>query len=259
MSSPEDRRGEEGAAADAGGGDRRRRRLGVLAAVAVAAVAVVAALAILSGGGDSAPQGLGGGEEQLAGQQEVDGLLAGVPQDGATLGDPDAPVTIVEFVDLQCPFCAEFARNAIPDIVREYVEPGDVKLELRLLHFLGEDSTEAAAMAAAAGEQDLMWQFTELFFLNQGRESSGYVTDEFLREVAEGVDGLDVERALAAAEGGQARDELARAEAAARTLGVSSTPSFFGRRDDGRLRELSLGDLTADALGEHIERLLPEG
>lgn len=248
---------EDGAAEDAAA-ERRKRRLGILAGVAVVAVAVVAALAIVSGGGDSAPQGLGG-DEQLAGQEEVDSLFAGIPQDGIALGDPEAPVTVVEFVDLQCPFCAEFSRNALPGIVRDYVEPGDVRLELRVLRFLGDDSGEAAAVAAAAGEQDLMWQFTDLFFANQGREGSGYVTEEFLRDIASGVDGLDVDQVLADARGAEAENLIARNEAAASTLGVESTPTFVGGPTDGRLRPLPIAELTTEALAEQIERIAPAG
>ena len=77
------------------------------------------------------------------------------------------------------------------------MRPGDVLYELRVISFLGEDSGEAAEMAAAAALQNRLYEFAETFYLNQGEENSGYVTEEFLTEIAEKTPGLDVEQALA--------------------------------------------------------------
>lgn len=231
-----------------------RQRLWLLVGVVVAAAVVVGALALASGG-DDGPQGLGDGSS-LQGQAEVNRLFAGIPQQGIALGDPDAPVTLVEFVDLQCPFCAQFARNELPELVRRYVRTGKVRIELRVLTFLGEDSLRAGQVAAAAAEQDKGWQFADLFFANQGPENSGYATDEFLREVASGVDGLDADKALADAKGPVAAAELRRAEAAAKTLGVNSTPTFFASRRGGTLEQLELLELDADAVGAEIDSRL---
>jgi protein-disulfide isomerase len=230
-----------------------RRRLWLMGAVVVAAAVVVAVLALASGG-DDGPQGLGSGE-RLSGQAEVNRLLADVPQQGIAIGDPKAPVTVVEFVDLQCPFCAAFARDELPELVRRYVRTGKVRMELRVLTFLGPESLTAGQVAAAAAEQDRGWQFADLFFHNQGQENGGYVTEPFLRQVAEGVDGLDADRALAAADGPAASELLRQAEAAARTLGVKSTPTFFARRGGGTLEQLQVRELTAAAVGAEIERV----
>jgi protein-disulfide isomerase len=243
---------EQRAAAEEGA-ERRRRRLWLLGGVVVAAAVVVGVLALASGG-DDGPQGLGGGSS-LQGQAEVNRTFAGIPQRGIALGEPDAPVTLVEFVDLQCPFCAAFARDELPELVRRYVRTGEARIELRLLTFLGEDSLRAGQVAAAAAEQDRGWQFADLFFNNQGQENSGYVTEQFLREVAGGVEGLDVDKALADADGPAAAAQLRRATAAAETLGVSSTPTFFASRRGGTLEQLQLGELTAEAVGAEIDRL----
>ena len=66
------------------------------------------------------------------------------------LGDPDAPLTVTEYVDLQCPACAAAARETLPALVRDHVRTGKVKLEARTLHFLGPDSERAARFAAGA-------------------------------------------------------------------------------------------------------------
>jgi protein-disulfide isomerase len=134
---------------------------------------------------------------------------------------------------------------------------GKVRIELRVLTFLGEDSLRAGQVAAAAAEQNKGWQFADLLFNNQGPENTGYVTDEFLRGVASGVDGLDVDKALADAQGPAAASQLRRAEAAGKTLGVSSTPTFFASRRGGTLEQLELGELTAAAVGAEIDDRLP--
>ena len=64
-------------------------------------------------------------------------LLEGIPQDGTALGRPDAPVTLVEYADLQCPYCAQWARGAFPRLVRDYVRTGKLRIEFRGLVLIG--------------------------------------------------------------------------------------------------------------------------
>lgn len=246
MSSPDEDRGP-----------RTRQRLWLLAAVVVVAAVVVAVLAIANGASDEGPQGLGGGE-QLAGATETNALFDGIPQQGIELGDPDAPVTLVEFIDLQCPFCGQFARGTLPELVERYVRPGQLRIELQVLGALGDDSLEAAQVAAAASLQDRMWQFSEVFFRNQGKENSGYVTRRFLLEVAGSVDGLDGERALAEAGDQAVEDVVEGAARAAGTLGVSGTPTFYAGPTDGGLEELRVKALTIEALLDELQPLLDD-
>jgi protein-disulfide isomerase len=219
------------------------------------AAAIVAVLAIASGGDDDGPQGLGGGE-QLAGADKVESVFDGIPQEGMRLGDPGAPVTVVEFVDLQCPFCASFAREALPEIVERYVRPGRVRLEMRLLDFVGRDSRRAAAMAIGAAEQDKAWQFSELLFQNQGRENTGYVTPSYLRRIAAGVEGLDVDRAIADAETPATAARLAEDRRLAAQVKVTGTPDFYGARTGRKLKQLGLSGLSAAELSAYIDELL---
>jgi protein-disulfide isomerase len=211
--------------------------IGVLATLIVAAAIVVSQ----TGAGDEAgPSG-----DLAADAAQVEETLADVPQSGNRLGDPDAPQTVVEFVDMQCSFCAEFARRALPEVIDQRVRTGELALELRVISFLGEGSDEAAELAAAAQLQDRLWELTELFFLNQGEEGTGYVTEEFLTELAEATPGLDADQALDERGSEQTGELLADNEAEATRLGVAATPSFVLLGPDGDT-ELRLSELTAE-------------
>ncbi len=151
------------------------------------------------------------------------------------LGEPGAPVTVTEFVDLQCPVCAEAARTTLPTLLRDHVRTGDVKLEARTLQFLGPDSVVAARAAAGAEAQGKLWPFLAAFYANQGQENSGYATDDFLRGVAASA-GVNGDEALAYAQTDAAADRLNQANAEAQTRGINSTPSFVVTGPDGKTK-----------------------
>ena len=224
---------------------RRRRllRLGGVAGVAAIAV-VVAVLVSTSGGRDTAVRGT-----------QAAALLEGIPERNGVLGDPDAPVTVTEFVDLQCPVCARASASTLPAIVDGYVRTGKVKLEVRTLSFLGPDSVRAAQVAAAAERQGRLWPFLEVFYANQGTENSGYVTDEFLRRVATEA-GVDADAALAGADGAFAQRRLERADAAAARLGVSGTPTLVVAKGDGPQRPLAGDPLDPASVSAALDREL---
>jgi len=227
----------------------------LLGGAALAAAVVVAVLvAISSGGGDTGSSG--GGRPQGAG--EVARLFQGIPQRGLTLGRPDAPVTMIEFADLQCPFCAEYADNALSTLVQRYVRSGKMRLELHLISIIGPDSDPARATAAAAAEQNRMWNFSELFYRNQGQENSGYVTGPFMRGIASSVPGLDVGRAFAARGGTPVKRILSENDAQAQARGVDSTPTFFVGRTGGRLVPVQVSTLQASDFTGPIDRLLAQ-
>ena len=215
-------------------------RLGLLAGLAV--VAVLVAVMVASPAKDAAQKG--------GSPDAVVMALKGIPQSGVTLGDPQAPVTIVEFADLQCPFCAEYARNALPTVIDKYVRTGKVQLQLRLLRFIGPDSDRLARVAVAAAAQDRMWQFAELAFQRQGTENSGYATDAFINRLA-------ADAGLAKTDAGAAAErEVRQTEQAARTLGINSTPSFLVGPTGGPLKRFQPSDLTPGAFVPRIDKEL---
>jgi protein-disulfide isomerase len=183
----------------------------VVALVVVVSVAVAGLLVALS-------QLDGGG-----GSQE---MFAGLPQDGTRLGREDAPVTIQLYEDFQCPACAQFTRETLPDVVERYVRPGEVRLVSETLAFLGPDSVSTAGAAIAAGEQDRYWQYAYLLFENQGPENSGYATDEFLRDLAEETEGLDVGKWEEAQNARFVEEELQAVQQRATSDGIEATPTL---------------------------------
>jgi protein-disulfide isomerase len=218
-------------------------RLG--AVLLVAAVAVGVAIAVSSGGDprSSAPQGSRG----TAGPPgaPATALLAGIPEAGPNLGRPAAPVRVLEFADLQCPFCADAARSQVPALIRRHVRPGRVRMEFETLAFIGPDSEKAARFVEAAGLQDRLWNAVELLYAEQGRENSGWVTDELLRRVGTAIPGLDVRRALRDMDSPAVVARLRAADALARRHRVQSTPTFLVGRRGGALRTVDVNGLPA--------------
>ena len=223
-------------------------RLGLV--VGLAAVVVVVAIVLSSGGSDTAsnPGGATTGDAAQARAQ-----FAGIPQQGVTLGDKQSAPTLIEFADLQCPFCKQYNDQAMPTVVDKYVRTGKLRYELRLRSFLGADSATAAGGAAAAAKENKLYQFADLFYKRQGEENSGYVTDSFLRGVASGA-GADPDAASAAAKNPKQQPLVAAAEAKAEQLGSNSTPAFYLRLNSGRLVPVNPADLDAASFTRHSTR-----
>jgi protein-disulfide isomerase len=239
--------------AHAGGG--RSLRLPLVAGVALLLAGALIALSVASSRGDRAATPAATPLAEIDGSATAS-LFAGLPQDGVALGRADAPVTLVEFADFQCPFCAAFARDALPELVQAYVRTGKVRVELRTLAFIGPDSTEARELALGAAQQNRLWQVAHLLFEQQGAENSDWVTPERLTAIARAVPGLDPERALAARHGGTLDEQITAAEADAVRHAVSSTPSFLAGRTGGELERIELDSLEAGALRPVLDRLL---
>jgi protein-disulfide isomerase len=213
------------------------RTLQLFLVVALAAVVAGGAILLSSSGDDETPAGAPA-QPGMTPAEEVQQLYDGIPQKGIRLGDPDAPATIVEIADLQCPFCAQYSVQAMPTVVRDYVRTGKVNYELHVRSFLGRDSVRAAGAASAAARENRMYQFVDLFYRDQGPENSGYADAGFIRDIASQVPGLDVEKAVAAADDPVDQPGVREAEQFARNLGSTGTPDFYVRKG-GRLAPLA--------------------
>jgi protein-disulfide isomerase len=210
----------------------RRRRLGMLGGAAALAAIVVAVAAIVSSGGAADPKV----------KPVESSLFSGIPERNGVLGDPSAKVTVTEFLDLQCPICAEASKRTLPTLINDYVRTGKVKLQARTLHFIGPDSARAARAAAAAQQQGKLWPFLEAFYAAQGPENSGYVTDGFLRDVASAA-GADPDKVV----DGTSQRGMAQADQEAARLKINATPTFTVTKN-GRTSVIGSGVLDAATL-----------
>jgi protein-disulfide isomerase len=230
----------------------RKRRLMLLGGVLVAAIAVVAVVVVISQSGTTdAPT-------KAEGTSQANTLFAGIPQNGNVLGDPNAPVTIEEYVDLQCPFCQRFSQQGLPDVVEQYVKTGQAKLVMQTLTFIGADSEKAARVAWSSGEQDKMFQFVENFYANQKEENSGYVTDAFLKDVAGGVQGLDVQKAMDGRDSAKVSSSIQGSQTSATKANIDSTPSFLVGPTGGTLSKIETRTLGIDDFRQPVKEALAE-
>lgn len=225
----------------------RKRNLQQLLAIGGFAAIIVVALVVVSQGGDDSTD-----------SEPVKGLFAGIDQDGTSLGDPKAPFTMVEFGDLQCPFCADYDREVLPTVVEDYVRTGRLRLEFGPLTFIGPDSEEAARYAVAVGEQGHFWDFLDLIYRNQETENSGYVDEAFLAGLAAQIPGVDPDQAAAEMGSTAVSRVLDQARTDAQGAGISSTPSFLIGPRGGDLESLEVSRLDPESFTAAIDAAIKQ-
>jgi protein-disulfide isomerase len=230
---------------------QRRKRLGILGGILAGAIVVVVAVVLIAGSGGSSDSGsvTQAAGDTVSGESAIAEQLGGIPQSGITLGKSDAPITIVEYGDLQCPICANFSNTVLPTVVQDYIRTGKARLQFRNISFIGADSPRLAQMAAAAGEQNKLFDFIELVYANQGEENSGYATDDYLKKIGGAVPGLDVAKALAARSSTKVSDQLTQAEQLAQTNAVTGTPTLFVGRSGQTPTQVQTADLLTTLKG----------
>jgi protein-disulfide isomerase len=221
--------------------------LQIASAAAFLAIAGVLVLIVIDSGETD------GGDTKLEGVAAVERELRGIPQSGLLLGDSEAEVTLIEFGDLQCPVCKGFSEEIVPEVIEAKVRSGEARLEFRNYTIISEESTPAAAAAIAAGEQGRGWDFLELFYRNQGLEASGYITDEFLTEIARGAGVPDIGRWNEDRQSDAVLRQVERESGEAQSLGLAGTPSFVVTGPSTQGKEVLGTPGSADALEEAIE------
>jgi protein-disulfide isomerase len=214
--------------------ERRTRRMRMLGGTIIGAIAVVAvAIAVSSGGGKS---GIQGGAAQQKTVAAVSQLLTGIPQSGATLGNPKAPVTIDYYGDLECPICRDFTLNGgWPQLVNNDVRQGKVKVVYRAFETATRDpsvfQTQQVA-ALAAGKQNRFWNFMELFYRQQGEEGTNYVNESYLDKLATQA-GVNMSTWKTARNDPTLAAQVQGDAAAGNAANVSGTPTLIAKGPKG--------------------------
>lgn len=218
--------------------DTRKRNLLIAGAGAVAVVAILIVVSVVvAGGGDSGTTTTSAASS---------GLFDGIPQNGTELGANDAPVTFIQFEDLQCPICRSYQEDGFSAIVQDYVRPGKVKLRFAGIPILGQDSEKALRYALAAANQGKLWQYVAALYANQGEENSGWVTDDLLEQLAGDV-GLDWTQLKTDAASEKVTRQAQATLAEADRLGVPGTPTFFVKVGDGAPYAVQPNSFSIDA------------
>lgn len=211
-------------------------------AAAVLAGALMIALSLISANRDEEAVATPSQGVAVTGIAETAAMLDGIPQRGNVLGAPRAPFQLVEYSDLQCPFCAQFAVEVLPTVVRDYVRTGKLQLVFRGLAFLGEDSVTALRTTTAAGNQNRLWNVSELLYANQGPENA-WVTDELLRSTVTAA-GASATQVFAERDGTDVTTAIDEWTQQAQADGVQGVPAFFIGRRGGPFQPLPIGAIS---------------
>jgi protein-disulfide isomerase len=151
----------------------------------------------------------------------------------AVLGNDNAPVTLIEYGDYQCPYCGQFFAQTEPSIISAYVNTGKVRMVFRNFAFLGAESTAAAEAADCAQDQGKLWQYHDALYAAKvgdaekgGAEDDGFFNRALFLQLAQKT-GLDIPTFTSCMDSNKYASQVASDTQAASALGVNSTPTFF--------------------------------
>ncbi len=247
---------EEAEAANAA----RRKRLTQLGMIAGLVVVVIVIILVATGGGSKSKPPVVGTKIANKQAQVVTALVAGIPQKGNVLGSPSAPVTLQYFGDLECPVCKEFTLGALPAVIQKWVRSNKLKIEYRSLETATREpetfKTQQVA-ALAAGKQNKMWNFVELFYHEQGEEDSGYVNEKYLQGLAQQIQGLNLAKWTTDRNTPGLLNQVESDGQAANNAGFNGTPSFLLGKTGSTLSKFEFSSLSdASSFDEAMEKLL---
>lgn len=214
-----------------GRGPLPRRRLRPALAALVLVASVVVAVVALGGGGESDRPAVASASDAPSAAPPADPALLALARresgDPYAVGKPDAPVVLIEYSDFQCPFCGRFARETKPELLRDYVEKGVLRIEWRHFPVFGAESEQAARASWAAGRQGRFWQFHDTAYAQPRERNKGDFAEKALLKMAgeAGIEDLDRFRADMASPAADAA--VTRDIEEGYALGVSSTPAFL--------------------------------
>ena len=153
------------------------------------------------------------------------------------LGDPNAPITLVEFGDYQCHYCNVFFQSIEKDIVKNYVDTGKVKIIFKDYNIIGEDSVIASQGAHCANDQGLFWEYHDILYSNWTGENNGWASSENLAIFAQQI-GLNMNKWSECMKKGSHSQIILKSNDDARALELTGTPAFFIINSEGKVSKL---------------------
>ncbi|MGP4030778.1 DsbA family protein [Pseudarthrobacter sp. 1C304] len=200
----------------------------VLPALGIAVLLLFVGLLSYQGGAaqrDAAGQGQAQDSESPAGEKlDMSRRVAGDP---TAIGSPDAPVVLVEYADYRCPFCGLFSRDTLPQLVAEYVERGDLRVEWRDLPVFGAESSAAAVAGRAAAEQGRFWEFNKAVYAIAPERGHAALPRGVLIKLAGDAGVPDLEKFEADLDSAELKAAVAKDAQEAASLGITGTPTFL--------------------------------
>ncbi len=202
---------------------------GVVVAIGVAVAAIIG---LTSGSSSKTPQNIPTTGSltnalTLPGSADVAAMYKGIPQRGTTLGEAQAPVTMTEYIDLQCPYCQQFETQTLPGLLKSYVRPGKLRIVMRPWAFLGPDSITGQHATLAASIQNKGFNYSSVLYANQGTENTGWLDETMVTSAAASVPGLNVPKLLADQNSSAVKALASTVDALATADSVDSTPTIF--------------------------------
>jgi protein-disulfide isomerase len=172
-------------------------------------------------------------QEQASGQVSQEQSAASTPtlieyltgQTRHFQGDQNAPVTLIEFSDFQCPYCGKFATETEQQIYDQYVKTGKLRFGYIHFTFLGEESQWAAEASECANDQNAFWPYHDYLFSHQSGENLGVFGKDNLKKFAVTLN-LNADEFSQCLDSGKYTDLVKSQTSMAQNLGVSSTPTM---------------------------------
>jgi len=154
------------------------------------------------------------------------------------LGDPNAPVTLIEFGDYQCHFCNVHFHNTEHRLLENFIKSGKVKMIFKDFTIIGPDSINAAHGTHCANDQDKFWEYHDILYSNWTGENNGWASSDNLLRFAQEIE-LDIDQWSDCMIDEKYSLIISNSSKDARELGITGTPAFFVIGPDNKITRIS--------------------
>ena len=154
------------------------------------------------------------------------------------LGDPNAPVTLIEFGDYQCHFCNVHFHNTEHKLLENFIKTGKVKMIFKDFTIIGPDSVNAAHGTHCANDQGKFWEYHDILYNNWTGENNGWASSDNLLRFAQEIE-LDIDQWSDCMINERYSQIISNSSKDARELGITGTPAFFVIGPDNKITRIS--------------------